>query len=329
MFLVPIQQLWIVGTIRIWWRPRLKMKERNSSRWCITGAVLLAMSCAASSSNAQIATVPVPNTEVCAVSNEPMLPITTADAAPPVNVKSLNVSAAAAPPSFPGFPRLWNGFYVGVNIGRASANGNTSIIPLPDPATFINLKPQTLGPDPTGPLGGVQIGFNKQLEHLLLGVEADIDAAGIDGTFIESPIIQNNGTPFPGAGNNITVNQHIDTMLTLRPRVGLIWGRRILTYGTAGLAVAHVGYHANTDFRPAGTEQYTADVGTVKLGWIAGGGAEFTPRGHWTFKGELLQYELGSQSFIADPSTPLPPFQVKYIWQTSGNFFRFGVNYKF
>jgi outer membrane immunogenic protein len=310
----------------------MKTKERHSSRWCITVALLLAMCCAASrSSNAQIGTVPVPNTELSAISRAPTSLIATADAVPLANVnasESLNV-AAAAPPTFPGFPRLWNGFYVGVSIGRASANGNTSIIPLPDPATFINLKPQTLGPEPTGPLGGLQIGVNKQLDHLLLGVEADVNAAGIDGTTIESPIIQNNGTPFPGVGNNITVHQRTDTMLTLRPRVGLIWGRRIVTYATAGLAVAHVGYHANTDFRPAGTVQYTADVGTVKLGWTAGGGVEFTMSGHWSFKGELLQYELGSQSFTADPSIPLPPFQVKYIWQTSGNFFRFGVNYKF
>jgi outer membrane immunogenic protein len=174
------------------------------------------------------------------------------------------------------------------------------------------------------------MGYNWQHGHFVVGVEADIDAAGIDGKFVQSPIIQNNGTPFPGAGNNITVHQRTDALSTVRPRLGFAFGRFLL-YGTGGLAIAHVGYSANTDFRPVGTEQYPANFSKTQKGWAAGGGAEVAIGGGFTVKGEYLRYDVGSiQTVTANPVPPLPPFQVTYTWNTSSaQLFRGGVNYKF
>lgn len=248
--------------------------------------------------------------------------------APTTSVAS---NSAPVPPSSSSF--TWTGFYAGVNIGRGSADATASENPLPTAAIFINLLPQTFKLDPSGALGGGQIGYNKQFGHFVIGVEGDIDAAGIDATVRQSPIVQNNGTPFPGTGNNIVLHQRTDAISTVRPRFGFAAGHFLL-YGTGGLAIAHVGYTANTDFHPVGTEQYPANFSKTQKGWAAGGGAEVAIGGGFSLKGEYLRYDVGSQSFIANPDPPFPPsaprFQIAYTWNTSSaNFFRFGVNYKF
>lgn len=248
--------------------------------------------------------------------------------APTTSVASNSAPVPPPPSSF-----TWTGFYAGVNIGRGSADATASENPLPTAAIFINLLPQTFKLDPSGALGGGQIGYNKQFGHFVIGVEADIDAAGLDATVRQSPIVQNNGTPFPGTGNNIILHQRTDAISTIRPRFGFAAGHFLL-YGTGGLAIAHVGYTANTDFHPVGTEQYPANFSKTQKGWAAGGGAEVAIGGGFSVKGEYLRYDVGSQSFIANPDPPFPPtaprFQIAYTWNTSSaNFFRFGVNYKF
>jgi outer membrane immunogenic protein len=178
-----------------------------------------------------------------------------------------------AAPASPSSGFNWTGFYVGLNIGHGANETKSSVIPLPSAATFVNLLPQTFSLDPSGAVGGAQIGYDWQRGHFVLGVEGDIDAAGIDGIAVQSPIIQNNNTPFPGAGN-IRLHFRTDAVSTVRPRIGFVLGSRFLIYGTGGLAIAHNGYTANTDFRPVGTEQYPTSFSKTQKGWAAGGGAE-------------------------------------------------------
>jgi len=250
-------------------------------------------------------------------------PMTTTTASP----------APAPPPSASGLS--WTGPYVGVTFGYALATADTFVNPLPTAAQFINLAPQTLRQSPSGLLGGAELGYNWQRGHFVLGPEADISAAGIDGTKEVAPITQNNGTPFPGVGNHIIVNQRTDALSTVRGRLGFALGSRVLVYGTGGLAIGHVGYTANTDFRLAGNEQYIAAFSKTKTGWTGGGGFEFAIGKGLTARAEYLHYNLGSQSFTANPSIPFPPppfpqFQVAYTWNdATANVARFGFGFKF
>jgi len=310
---------------------KTNMTDLSFSRWVAIGALALtAFTGFSRSLYAQSEAVQPADQAGAGTAQEVLLaktmPEPNAAAVEPFPTASANAKPAPPPPSS-GYS--WTGFYVGVNVGYGTGNADTFINPLPTPAIFVNLKQQTLSPDPSGPLGGAQMGYNWQKGHFVLGVEGDIDAASIDGTFVQSPIIQNNGTPFPGTGNNLTVHQRTDAISTVRPRIGFVLGSRILVYGTGGLAIAHVGYTANTDFRPIGTESYPANFSKTKTAVIYGGGAEFSIGGNWTAKGEYLLYDAGSESFVANPALPLPPFQVAYTWQTKANLFRFGVNYRF
>lgn len=314
------------------------MKVSRLSHWLTLAALLLAIVSTGSRSaycQAQITQLTdqanvsafVPQQQETAKVDSSMFATFTA-IAPTTSVAS---NSAPVPPPSSSF--TWTGFYAGINIGRGSADATASENPLPTAAIFINLLPQTFKLDPSGALGGGQIGYNKQFGHFVIGVEGDIDAAGIDATVRQSPIVQNNGTPFPGTGNNIVLHQRTDAISTIRPRFGFAAGRFLL-YGTGGLAIAHVGYTANTDFHPVGTEQYPANFSKTQKGWAAGGGAEVAIGGGFSLKGEYLRYDVGSQSFTANPVPPFPPssppFQIAYTWNTSSaNFFRFGVNYKF
>ena len=89
-------------------------------------------------------------------------------------------------------PEIWTGFYLGVNGGygwsandsklSATANGfgicpGNEEVCVPPPATELGAK--AFGAP--GGFGGGQIGYNLQRGSLVLGIEADIQAAAIDG----------------------------------------------------------------------------------------------------------------------------------------------------
>lgn len=222
----------------------------------------------------------------------------------------------------------WTGFYAGVNVGYGWGNADTFFNPLPSAAQFVNLAPQTLSPDPVGVIGGAQAGYNWQINHFVFGLEADIQGADINGNVVRSPIIQNNGTPFPGAGF-VSAHERLDWFGTARVRLGVTPADRLLLYVTGGVAFGDVSYSAQTDFRPVGTEQYPAAFSRTKAGWTAGFGTEWAFMENWSVKMEYLFIDLGNESTIVNPVPPLPPFQVGYSWKTQEQILRFGVNYKF
>ena len=304
----------------------------SSSRWFTLGALVLTIGSGLSrSAYGQMQTTVADQKDTNPVVAQGLL-LANADA---TSLATLSApTAVPVPPPSSSF--TWTGFYIGVNIGHGSSDGSTFVNPLPTAAIFVNLLPQTLKLNPSGLLGGGQLGYNKQFGHFVVGVEADIAAAGIQETTLVTPIVQNNGTPFPGTppGNDITVHKNTDAISSVRPRVGFAFGHFLL-YGTGGLAIAHVGYTANTDFHPVGTENYSANFSKTQKGWAAGGGAEVAIGHGLSVKGEYLRYDVGSQqSFTANPNPPFPPsappFQIAYTWNTSSaGFFRFGGNYRF
>lgn len=238
-----------------------------------------------------------------------------------------SADTAKADPLPPSSSYSWTGAYVGGHYGYTWGQGDTRFNPLPDAATFINLAPTTLKPDPKGHSGGVQGGYNWQSGYLVVGGEADFAWARVRGSRTVTPIVQNNGTPFPGAGF-LFARQQTDWIGTVRGRAGAAFDR-VLVYGTGGLAYGRVVYDADSDFRPFGTVHYPALFTRTKAGWTAGGGVEVGVTSHFSIKGEYRYYDLGNESFTANPSSPLPPFQVRYDWETKGQSVIFGANFRF
>jgi len=231
--------------------------------------------------------------------------------------------------SIPAIAVDWGGLYAGGNVGYGWGNGDIKADPTPTAAIFVNFQPTTLSPNPDGALLGGQIGYNWMIGNILAGIEADLSWSGIRGSTTRSPITQNNGTPFPGVGNNVRSSEDIRDFSTLRGRFGFLPADNWLVYGTGGLAVANVKYEANTDFRPVGTEQYPVATSRTKAGWTLGLGAEWRVFDRTSIKAEYLYYDFGKQSSHADAVPALPPFGMDYSWKTSGSIVRLGANYKF
>jgi len=198
-------------------------------------------------------------------------------------------AASAAPPS----PYNWTGFYFGghVGLGWDDASSDITGSALIRPLITVGSIPSSLATDPKGPLGGLQFGYNYQLNKMVYGVEVDFSLANIDGgasTTLPGPIL-------PFATYTTTVDQRLNWFSTLRARVGFLQTDHVLFYGTGGLAVGQSNYTANIH-RTAILLNFNvpASATETKTGWTVGAGAEYALDNKWSVKAEYLYYDLGS-----------------------------------
>src|SRR6202162_3334767 len=161
--------------------------------------------------------------------------------------------------------------------------------------------------------------------------ETDFQGTDIEGHDSQSPIIQNNGTPFPTAGSLLESHERLQWLGTVRGRIGFAPICRLLIYGTGGFAYGNVDYSANSNFNKPIT--YPVDFTDTKTGWTAGGGVEYAINKRWTVRAEYLHYDLGdanrTQNQLIGGVPQGPPFFVHYNFETSGEIVRGGLNFKF
>jgi outer membrane immunogenic protein len=236
---------------------------------------------------------------------------------------------APAPP--PECDFTWTGFYFGGNAGYGWGNGDTHFQPLPDAVTFFSLEPTTLNSDPSGFIGGGQVGYNWQWNKwLVLGIETDFQGTDIEGHKTRGPIIDITGAP-NAADSFLRASERMQWFGSTRGRIGIAPICRLLIYGTGGVAYGNVDYAADTDFDNGFT--YTTKFSETNVGWTAGGGIEWMLTHHWTLKAEYLHYDLGSTSRtnpqLLDDVRTGTIFFVRNHFDTSGDMVRGGFNFKF
>ena len=200
---------------------------------------------------------------------------------------------------------------------------------------------------PNGFIGGGQIGYNYQFANSwVVGLEADFD--GIAGAhrveFLWSDGIRAGGGGADRSDSSIiTWRKSVDYLGTVRGRIGYLVTPTLLIYGTGGLAYG--GVNANTGVVEAvsGSGDTPAPFGSfgsvanTRIGWTAGGGAEWMFLPNWSAKVEYLYYDLGSVTY----RSALPQFEAigTVTWKSSahaalrtrfnGNVVRVGLNYHF
>lgn len=222
----------------------------------------------------------------------------------------------------------WSGFYIGANVGYGWSNQVISIAGTPPYDAFVGCcNDPTIAGNPKGALGGAQIGYNFQVNTLLLGLEADLAGAGIQK--------QQNDTrdgygAFAGFGPFTTIGeQKIDLFGTVRGRLGVVIDN-LLIYGTGGLAYGHASVSHLTSNRLGACFYWNCTSGSTDkmlLGSTFGGGVEWGFAKNWSAKAEYLYYDLGNISYVA-PNLPNPvnPYHVSSNFK--GNIVRLGLNYK-
>lgn len=222
----------------------------------------------------------------------------------------------------------WDAAYWGLSVGYGTGKGKVQVDPLPSAAQFINLAQGPVNTDPKGALAGFQVGQNWQNGAQVYGIEADLAWAGVKGDMTQSPIIQNNGTPFPGAGY-LKAKSELNIFGSLRGRYGFLATPTVYLYGTAGVGFGTMKGTATVDFRPTGSTQYPASVSKTRVGYTGGLGGEWIVAKGMTARFEALYADLGKASTTADAQPLLPPFQVKYTFETKETIFRLGMNFQF
>lgn len=241
-------------------------------------------------------------------------------------------SVPAPPPAF-----NWTGWYVGANVGghrgrdAITTTFNRVGFHPPLPFNADTLSPVTL--NPAGVIGGLQIGYNWQLNNTLLGIEADADWLG--GTASRNLVYPG---PNPAAGDVLSNSTEGRFLATIRPRLGVTFDQ-VLLYATGGVAFESVkdsdslcNQGCPTAGANLGANLGSASTTTTRTGWTAGGGLEYAFSRNWSVKAEYLYVGLGSfDTSIPSPAscTPTTGCGVTVHHNYSDQVARVGLSYLF
>jgi outer membrane immunogenic protein len=175
----------------------------------------------------------------------------------------------------------WTGPYIGISGGGGWGRSDISA---PLASGTINTS---------GGLVGGTLGYNYQMNQIVLGLEGDGSWSGIGGS----------GTCTGGLACSVRNNW----LATARGRLGFAWDR-FMPYVTGGAAFGDIRSSVAT----------FADSTSTKTGWTAGGGIEAAIAGPWTAKVEYLYVDLGRGASIGGADTGF-----------NTNIVRAGLNYRF
>jgi outer membrane immunogenic protein len=279
-------------------------------------------------------------------------------------------------------PRFtFTGFYVGGTVGGAAGSSKysetpsgpfmTAVPPFPFPtvpsggtqvaAPLSNIA--SVGKSSTAPrgvIGGIEVGYNWQIGHFVVGFETDFSGwdlsssagvvgAGYPGIEVEEPIPKpppntvpcpnNPNVKFPkcpsaapGTAFTSTTSTSSNWLFTARPRFGFANGNQLL-YVTGGLAVSDISFAQSivvTGYgqRPGTGPTLAGAASSTQVGWTAGFGIEYALSWNWLIKAEYLYVSFPNQS-AAQVAAGAPASTGTVTDKLSASIARAGFDYRF
>jgi outer membrane immunogenic protein len=199
-----------------------------------------------------------------------------------VGSTSMPAKAPAAPLDY-----RWSGVYVGFNVGGSAGKRSTEYslagVPIGAADNWTNGAFRGIG---FHGLAGIQAGYNWQIEHLLLGLEADFQLTQLAGQSLNSRFVAVSGA----ATGTLDSAVEMPLLGTIRGRLGYT-ADRWLFYVTGGLAYGEV--QTSSTFTVPAIGTVTSSSETTPMGWAAGAGFEGALWRNWTAKFEYLYLDLG------------------------------------
>lgn len=214
-------------------------------------------------------------------------------------------------------PALWEGFYLGGNVGGA---WNTATVD--DHYDYVGDPVSSNSLNGSGIIGGGQIGYNFQWGNIVFGPEADLGYLGLSAS--RSVAL----APAPDClahypGDMCGLNANYSTSGGL---YGDITGRlgyavdRVLFYAKGGAAFLDVDIKANYVGQncatarncylhpnaPVNASTFNFEQSETLWGWTAGGGIEYALSQEWSVKVEYQHFDFGSASFRHDGAFDIP-----------------------
>lgn len=204
----------------------------------------------------------------------------------------------------------WTGFYIGGNVG-GSWSDVPELFSLPNAGGGVGFNVANTA-NSSSIIGGGQIGYNYQIDHVVLGVEADFDWRNNSNTF-SCPVITPTGcVPAAATASILSLHDEQNWLGTFRGRLGWAFDR-VLFYGTGGLAYGNVQHTlTETQLTAAGGAVLAAlsvTDNTTRTGWVAGAGIQYAITDQWSIGVEYLHVDLGDTTL----STPTPAVTINTV----------------
>lgn len=193
-------------------------------------------------------------------------------------------------------PYDWSGLYAGVNAGIAWSNTDIEQSHYIRGNRIKDLD-ENVNSNQSAFTGGAMIGYNYQIDSIVLGAEADFNYLG----FSDDQQHDRDHVAPNGHAVDAMSRQSFDANWygTVRGRLGYAIDNLML-YGTGGLAYGHMKAKAELDVvGPLGKFTYEGSTSTTNFGWTAGGGFEYG-LDRWTLGAEYLFVDLGSAEWDGD-----------------------------
>jgi outer membrane immunogenic protein len=180
----------------------------------------------------------------------------------------------------------WSGCYVGGDVGGAwGSQGvlDTSPVAPALPPLVPNQTPANTTATGGSVIGGGHIGCNYQwTPFLVIGVEGDYSGAGLNATGHAESLFGRVAAP----GGGITWSSRLDSIATVRGRVGFAWTPNTLVYLTGGGAWGRTSYSSTDVFFFGCPNCATTSFSNTSSGYVLGGGLEWAPWSNTGSSGE-------------------------------------------
>lgn len=212
------------------------------------------------------------------------------------------VAWSASPADAQDRPFNWTGFYVGVQGGVGWSDVQYDLIQ----------NERTFDHSGNGGLIGGYVGYNYQVGSLLvLGIEAEGSFADIGRGSADCTIAQ-----------TATCSSNVNSLGSVRGRIGFLPADRLMIYGTAGWAFA--GAEVDRVFEPNGAP-FTSGVDETRSGWTVGFGAEVALTSNWIARLQFDHYDFDSETYAVPALSNVSDTKVDLDLNTV----RIGLSYKF
>lgn len=223
-----------------------------------------------------------------------------------VSAMALSSAAQAADVVVSGYD--WTGFYLGANAGVAWNNSELDGDFRYNGDRVNELENQLEG-DQAAFTGGAMLGYNWQMDQIVLGVETDFNFLGFSDDNERNAEGTYDGVPY-SASNKVSFDA--DWYGTIRGRLGFAVDN-MLFYGTGGLAYGHMEADSKikvTNERTQDVYKWDGSADTVNWGWTVGAGMEYGIE-NWSLGVEYLFVDLGSADWDNDSNVDLSQYDLE------------------
>lgn len=201
----------------------------------------------------------------------------------------------------------WTGIYFGLNAGAAFNNAELDQ-DFDWDGTRANDLENRIDGDQAAFTGGAMLGYNYQIDQIVLGVEADINYLGFSDSNKRSRDYGDVGDYEDVVGSSKT-SFEADWFGTLRGRLGFA-ADNMLFYGTGGLAYGHMSADGSVKFSAYDTiepgdvsAKWNGSTDSTNWGWTIGAGMEYGID-NWSLGVEYLFVDLGSAEWNGGSNLP-------------------------